>query len=176
MSDFQADFRRILDEELGDYAARALALLSAAVQARGLVLTEDLLKSLQSETVAATVQHVASMGVAFEQYGRIKEMKATNRTKAPPIEEIEKFVRKVGITKFDYVPGYGLNRRPVGLGRTINRIAWGIARAKLRDNQQARPKSWFAKTFYGSINGLIDRVVTRYAAQAGQHIAATIQF
>jgi hypothetical protein len=175
MSEFLADFQRILDEEVSDYAARALALLSASIQKKGLVLTEDLLKSLRSEVMAATAQHVASMGVQFEQYGRIKEMKATSRTKAPPIEEIEKFVRKVGIEKFAYVPGYGHGGRPVGLNRTINRIAWGIARARLRDNSQIKPKSWFSKTFYGSINRFIDAVTSRYAVQTGQHIASTLK-
>jgi hypothetical protein len=175
MSDYSADFQRILDEELGNYAARALAELAAAIQKKGLVFTEELLQSLRSEVVAASVRHVASMGIAFEEYGRIRDMKGTNRSKAPPIAEIEAYVKKVGIEKFNYVPGYGFRSRPVGLGRTLNRIAWGIARAKLRDNSQVRPKAWFAKTFYSSINRLIDGVTTRYAAQTGQHIAARIR-
>ena len=54
MSDFQADFQRILDEEVGNYAARALRLLAAAIQKQGLVFTEDLLKSLRSEVVVAS--------------------------------------------------------------------------------------------------------------------------
>jgi hypothetical protein len=175
MSDYSADFQRILDEELGNYAARALAELAAAIQKKGLVFTQDLLQSLRSEVVAASVRHVASMGIAFEQYGRIRDMKGTNRTKAPPIEEIEAYVKKVGIDKFNYVPGYGFRSRPVGLGRTINRIAWGIARAKLRDNSEIKPKAWFAKTFYSSLNGFIDAVTTRYAAQTGTHLAASIR-
>ena len=175
MSEYSADFQRILDEELGNYAARALGELAAAIQQKGLVFTEELLQSLRSEVVAASVRHVASMGIAFEEYGRIRDMKGTNRTKAPPIAEIEAYVKKVGIDKFNYVPGYGFRSRPVGLGRTINRIAWGIARARLRDNSQVRPKAWFAKTFYPSINRLIDGVTTRYAAQTGQHIAASIR-
>ncbi|WP_375418113.1 hypothetical protein [uncultured Hymenobacter sp.] len=176
MSDFQADFKRILDEEVGNYAARALALLSAAIQAKGLVLSEQLLQSLRSEVVAASAQHVASMGIAFEQYGRIRDMKGLNRTKAPPIEEIEKFVRKVGLARFDYIPGY-TDRSKVSptSSMAINRIAWGIARAKLRDKSEVRPKRWFAKTFYASINRFIDAVTTRYAAQTGQHIAGLIR-
>jgi len=175
MSDYSADFQRILDEELADYSARALAELAAAIQQKGLVFTEDLLQSLRSEVVAASVRHVASMGLAFEEYGRIRDMKGINRKKAPPIAEIEAYVKKVGIDHFNYVPGYGFRSRPVGLGRTINRIAWGIARAKLRDNSEVRPKAWFAKTFYSSINRLIDGVTTRYATQTGTHIAARIR-
>ncbi|MBF9239545.1 hypothetical protein I2I05_19285 [Hymenobacter sp. BT683] len=175
MSDFTADFQRILDEEVGNYAARALAQLAGAIEKKGLVLTEDLLKSLRSEVVAASAQHVASMGIAFEQYGRIRDMKGLNRTQAPPIEQIEAFVKKVGVGAFAYIPGYRFGQAPLSQAVAINRIAWGIARAKLRDNSEVKPKAWFAKTFYSSINRFIDALTTRYAAQAGQHIASTLR-
>ena len=175
MSDYSADFQRILDEELGDYSARALAALAAAIQKKGLVFTEELLQSLRSEVVGASARHVASMGIAFEQYGRIRDMKGLNRTKAPPLEEIEAYVEKVGLDKFNYVPGYKYGQFPLTKAVALNRIAWGIARAKVRDNSEIKPKAWFAKTFYSSINGLIDAVTTRYAAQTGTHIAARIR-
>ena len=175
MADYQDDFKRILDEEVGDYAARALALLSQAIQAKGLVLTEELLHSLRTQVVAATANHVASMGVLFEQYGRIKDMKGISRTKAPPIEEIEAYVKKVGISQFEYVPGYKHGQFPLASSVAINRIAWGLARARLRDNAQVRPKSWFSKTFYSSITRFIDAVTSRYVAATGTHLAATLK-
>jgi hypothetical protein len=175
MSEFSADFQRILDEELGNYAARALAELAVAIQQQGLVFTEELLQSLRSEVVAASARHVASMGIAFQEYGRIRDMKGTNRSKAPPLEAIEAYVAKVGVDKFNYVPGYRYGQFPLTKAVAINRIAWGIARAKLRDNSQARPRPWLAKTFYSGINRFIDAVTTRYAAQTGQHIAASIR-
>ena len=176
MENYQDEFRRILDEEVGDYAARALQLLAAAIQAKGLVLSEELLRSLQSQVVAATANHVAGMGVQFEQYGRIKDMKGITRTKAPPIEELEAYVRKVGLSKFAYVPGYSDRSKVLPTSsRAINRIAWGLSRAMLREGQQAKPKSWFAKTFYSSINSFIDAVTTRYMAATGTHLAASLK-
>ncbi|MGI4762605.1 MAG: hypothetical protein ACRYF0_17985 [Janthinobacterium lividum] len=175
MADYQDEFKRILDEEVGDYADRALQLLAAAIQAKGLVLTEDLLHSLRTEVVGATAQHVATMGVLFAQYGRIKDMKGLNRTKAPPIEEMEAYVKKVGISHFEYVPGYKHGQFPLASKTAINRIAWGLARAKLRDNAQVKPKSWFSKTFYQSINSFIDAVTRRYVAATGTHLAASLK-
>jgi hypothetical protein len=176
MADYQDEFRRILDEEVGDYAARALGLLAQAIQAKGLVLTEDLLHSLQSQVVKASADHVASMGVLFHQYGRIKDMKGITRTKAPPIEEIEAYVKKVGLSHFDYIPGYTSRSKVLPTSsRAINRIAWGIARASLRDRDGVKPKSWFSKTFYQSINRFIDAVTTRYVAATGTHLAATLR-
>ncbi len=176
MADYQDEFKRILDEEVGDYAARALALLAAAIQAKGLVLTEDLLDSLSSQVVAASAEHVVSMGVLFHQYGRIKDMKGITRTKAPPIEALEDYVKKVGLSKFEYIPGYTARSKVLPVSsRAINRIAWGLARAKLRDKDEVRPKTWFAKTFYASINRFIDAVTSRYVAATGTHIAASLR-
>jgi len=175
MADYQDDFRRILDEELGDYAQRALEVLTQAIQAKGLVLTQELLNSLRTQVLAASAQHVATMGIQFEQYGRIKDMKGLSRTKAPPLEEIEAFVKKVGVSHFQYVPGYKYGQFPLASKTAINRIAWGIARASLRDKDQVKPKSWFAKNFYSSINSFINAVTDRYLAATGTHLAASLK-
>lgn len=177
MSDFTADFQRIIDEELGNYSGKVLALLAAQIQAKGLVLTEDLLKSLQADTVATTADLLGQMRVEFAQYGRIQEMKGRTWSQAPPIEELERFVRKRGLASFDYIPGYSAKSKvsPVS-SRAINRIAWGISRARLRDQDGPKPRAWFAKTFYRSLNSFIDAVTTRYAGQTGKHLAAAIQF
>ncbi|MGI4832993.1 MAG: hypothetical protein ACRYFK_05970 [Janthinobacterium lividum] len=89
MASCQDEFKRILDEEVRDYADRALGLLAQAIEAKGLVLTEELLHSLRTEVTAATAQNVAMMGVLFEQYGRIKDMKGYDRTKAPPSDVLQ---------------------------------------------------------------------------------------
>ena len=114
-----------------------------------------MLHSLRTQVVAATAQHVATMGILFEQYGRIKGMKGISRTKAPPIEEMEAYVKNLGVSHFQYVPGYKHGYFPLASKTAINRIAWSIARAVLRDQGQAWPKSWFSKTFYSSINRLL---------------------
>ena len=74
MADCEDEFKRILNEEVGDYAARALGLLTQSIQAKELVLTEELLRSLQTQVVQASANHVASLGVLFEQYGRLKDI------------------------------------------------------------------------------------------------------
>jgi hypothetical protein len=79
-------------------------------------------------------------------------MKGITRTKAPPIEALEDYVRKVGLDRFSYVPGYKYGHFPLASSTAINRIAWGLARAQLRDKADVRPRTWFAKTFYQSIN------------------------
>jgi hypothetical protein len=176
VSDFSPEFRRILDEELASYKKLVLEMLAGQLRAKGLVLTQDLLTSLQGETTAASDRFVAEMAVAFNEYGRMKEMKRLSYTKGAPVEEMEAFVRKRGLSRFDYVPGYKRGQFPLSQDVAINRIAWGLARARLRDAGKHKPRGWYAKTFYRSINRFIDAVTTRYAAQTGLHVAGIIRF
>jgi hypothetical protein len=102
-------------------------------------------------------------------------MKGITRTKAPPIEALEDYVRKVGLDRFSYVPGYKYGHFSLASSTAINRIAWGLARAQLRDKADVRPRTWFAKTFYQSINRFIDAVITRYLAAISTHLPATLR-
>ncbi|GAB2954854.1 hypothetical protein GCM10027048_20510 [Hymenobacter coalescens] len=176
MSTFAPAFQQILDEELAGYKKLVLEMLADQLRAKGLVLTEDLLQSLQGETTAASERFVADMAVSFNEYGRMKEMKRLNYTKGAPVEQIEAFVRKRGLARFERVPGYKPGQFPLSQDVAINRIAWGLSRARLRDAGKHKPKGWYAKTFYRSLNRFIDAVTTRYAAQAGVHVAGAIKF
>jgi hypothetical protein len=115
------------------------------------------------------------MGVLFEQYGRIKDMKGLNRHYAPPIEEIEAYAKKVGLCDFQYMPGYKYGQFPLASKTAVNCIAWGLARAQVRDKGDVCPKSWLSKNFYSSINRFIDAVTSRYVAATGTHMAASIK-
>jgi hypothetical protein len=99
MAACQEQFKRILDEAVGDYAARAL--LSRAIQAKGLVRSEA--QPAPHEVVGATARHVASMGIFFEHYGRSKDTKGISRTNAPPIEEIEVYVKNLVVSYLQYM-------------------------------------------------------------------------
>jgi hypothetical protein len=45
----------------------------------------------------------------------------------------------------------------------------------VRDKADVRPKSWFSKTFYSSLNSFIDAVTSRYLVATGTHLAASIK-
>lgn len=176
MSSFEPAFQRIIDEELAGYKKLVLAMLADQLRAKGLVLTEDLLNSLQAETTAASDRFVAEMAVAFNEYGRIQEMKRVSYTKGAPLEAMEAFVRKRGVSRFAYVPGYKRGQVPLSQDVAINRIAWGLSRARLRDAGKHKPRGWYAKSFYRSLNRFIDAVTTRYATQTGVQVAGSIRF
>ena len=155
--------------ELGDWGENTNRLLIEAIQKKKLTLTTELLRSLQFQVFRATEHSVNRISFAFQGYGRIREMKTLFYDSMPPVEELEKFVAKVGLEKFKYVPGYKNKARVPSESQAIKRIAWGIALSKSLKNKN-KPKKWFAKNFYGQINLLIDKLLVGYQDSAIENV------
>lgn len=164
---------QIINEELGSYQDHLINKLSQEIRKKRLVLTQDLLKSLQAEVIKAADTRIAQLHLAFEQHGRIKDMRAVRQSKMPPIEAIEKFVEKKGVDKFQYVPGYPRRNYPTQQ-EAIKRIAWGIALSR-KGKDIPQKTGWFNKPFYSSLNLLIVNITDRYMAAAGKEVIAPLK-
>jgi hypothetical protein len=150
-----------LQEQLGDWAENTKRELITAIEKRNLKLTDELVRSIEYQVVKAAEDQASGVKLAFEDYGRMKEMRHLFYDKMPPVSVMEEFVRKVGLGKFKYVPGY-LNKSKVpSEDVAIKRIAWGISKSRLTDTKH-KPRKWFAKNFYSKINILIDRLLEGY--------------
>lgn len=155
--------------ELGDWGENTNRLLMEAIQKKGLTLTTELLRSLQYQVYQATQMSVNRISFAFQGYGRIREMKTLFYDSMPPVEALEEYVKKVGLANFKYVPGYKNKARVPSESQAIKRIAWGISLSKSLKNKN-KPKKWFAKTFYGQMNTLIDRLLVGYQDGAIENV------
>jgi len=163
---------QFINEAIQQWGSLVLAILADKIRQRKLVLSGELLRSLQFEVVKASGEATAKLYLAFEPSGRIKDMRAISRRKQAPVEAMEEFVKKVGIGKFRRVPGYKAGRVPTE-SQAINRIAWGIVRGQLKSGKH-KPKKWFAKPFYGTIHHLIDSLLQGYATSAAEAITDNI--
>lgn len=170
MSDFVDEMIR---EELGKWQGVVLEKLANEIRRRKLTLTEDLLKSLQTEVLREASGASYQLRLAFMEYGRIKEMRSVSWKNMPPVEEMEKFVAKVGVERFKYVPGYKFGQFPTDKNMAIRRIAWGIAISRKRFTE-TRPRKWFARPFYVQVEALISNITTRFAQQTLQHTTTTL--
>ncbi|MDJ1468152.1 hypothetical protein [Xanthocytophaga flava] len=167
------ELSRILNEELTYYRTYALNRLSESMRKAGVILSGETLKSLHAEVLQASQNNVARLLLYFNESGRIREMRNLTYRQLPPQSEIEAFVRKVGVSNFRYVPGYKFGHIPTE-DIAVRRIAWGIRIAKRRENT-TKPKKWYAKTFYSSLNVLVDNIITRYQQTTGQVIGGSIR-
>ena len=166
------ELSRILNEELTYYRTYALTRLAESMRKAGVVLSGETLKSLHAEVIRASTDNVAGLLLHLKDSGRIREMRNLTWRKLAPQSEIEAFVRKVGVSSFKYVPGYKPGHIPTE-DIAVRRIAWGIRVAKRRENT-TKPKKWYARTFYSSLNILVDNIVTRYQQTTGQVIGGSI--
>lgn len=166
---------KLVGQELEEWARIVVLRLASEIRRKKVIMSEDLLKSLRQEVVQASAAGAQQMYLMFNESGRIKDMTAVSYKKMPPVSAIEDYVKYYGLSKFDYVPGYNKGTMPLNQSKAINRIAWGIAYSKQSVNMH-KPKKWFARIFYGTIDPLIDRVVTKYQQATGEVIGGIAKF
>jgi hypothetical protein len=150
---------KFIIEELGDWQHNVTRLLQESVRKNKLTLTDELLNSFEHEVKSHAGDMVQGL-LSFRGYGRIKEMSRLVYTRQPPVEKMEEYVEKVGVSKFKYVPGYKAGHIPHE-SIAVKRIAWGLARRKFIDNKH-KPKRWFAKQFYREVNILVTNLMIGY--------------
>lgn len=142
---------------LRQYGNEVEALLATAARKKKLELTQDLINSIKTQVIVRGAVS-AEMHLAFEDYGRYQDMKGLSFDKQPPVEAITKWVEKTGIEKFKKIPGY-LNSRPTDPKKAAIRVAWAISKNTTSGNYRKRNRAWYAKTFYSTLNGLIEKIL-----------------
>lgn len=162
------NINQFINQELGNWSANVQRILIEKLRKSKLVLSTELINSLSYQVHDATAESIASVQLAFNDYGRMRDMRRLFYTKMPPVEAMEKFVESIGINKFKYIPGYSRGKIPAE-NIAIKRIAWGIAMAKFKESKH-KPKRWFARSFYGQINVLIQNLIAGYQDYAANSV------
>lgn len=146
-----------LEEELKPYLATAKRRILIGLEAKGFVLTRELIESVYTTTKSLNDGLVAELELGFRGYGRFKDLKAMSVTGFNQ-EALEGFVKKVGLSKFGYVPGYYSDvkrRKPIDTARAISRIATGIGIARIRQGTLRRK----GKGFFNPVKGKLEYAV-----------------
>jgi len=150
---FAADVQRITNKFLPE----AIGLLQARLKDRKLVVTEELLKSVSGKLTHNLNEASAELVLEFQMSGRFKDMKKINYTSnAPPVDVMESYVKKIGVGKYKYIPGYtyaGVQRMPTA-DVAAKRIAWGLSQSYIR-GKKVKSNRWFSKYFYGPVVGAL---------------------
>jgi len=149
-----------------------------ALENAGLVLTEELKRSLYSERTFVSGQLEAQFRMGMRGYGRFKDMKKISYANFPEVDALVAFIEGVGVEKFInndtvtigdkavqlYVPGYFINtRRRVALTteRATTRLAYAMGRDRLIRNTIKRSKN----PFYNVNKGTIYNDIAQYLMQ-----------
>lgn len=152
------------------------------IEKAGLVLTEELKKSIYSERAKITDILEANFRAGMRGYGRFKDMKTISYSELPNVESLMEFVEKIGVESFInndtvdingkqvklYVPGYYTDsvrrktRSKLTHERAKERIAWGMAIGRMNQNTITRAKTG---GFYNVNKGEIYVEIRDYLSQ-----------
>ncbi|TDB69116.1 hypothetical protein [Arundinibacter roseus] len=149
-----------------------------AMENAGLVLTEELKRSLYSERTFVSGQLEAQFRMGMRGYGRFKDMKKISYANFPNVDSLVEFIEQIGIEKFInndtvtisgkamtlFVPGYYINsRRRVAITteRATTRLAYALGRSMQDRNTLKRSKN----PFYNINKGDIYNNISQYLMQ-----------
>lgn len=170
----EENINAFINDQLGNWAENSQDLLIQKIQAQKLELTGELLRSFSNQVTEASSQTVAKVQLAFNEYGRMSDMKNFIYTKMPPIAVMEDFVRKIGTDKFKYIPGYTSGKTIPSEAQAVKRLAWALSMGRLKFYRH-KPKRWFARAFYGQISVLISNLISGYQEYAINNIKKNLQ-
>jgi hypothetical protein len=113
---------------------------------RGLNVTGKTIASIFGRIVEINKAGRVDILIGYNLAGKFRDIKALRYKKQAPVEDLEEFVRIVGVDKFKFIPGYqGSNRVPTQ-DEAIRRIAWGIAMSRLQKPAYGKP--WMLNTLF----------------------------
>ena len=150
MTDLQTEALRIIE----DMTREAVHYFEKSVEASGMMLTDELKDSFKYEITAASGSLLASATISFEGYGRLKDMKTLRWQSPANLTAMEDFVKKVGVDKFAFVPGYEKTGKIPTANIAMRRIAAGLAwhRFKISTVPNAKSKMWYTRTLNDFVN------------------------
>lgn len=180
MAEINDEIKRIFEDQVAEVCDRifteGVRKMRKDIEDAGLVLTEDLKRSLYSERTFVTGELEAQFRMGMRGYGRFKDMKNIQYAGLPNIDALKEWVEEVGVDKFInqetvpdnkgkqrqlFVPGYFIDaaRRTLpDATRAKNRIAFGIAISM----RNARNRKRNTNPFYNVNRGKIYTDIVKY--------------
>ncbi len=175
-ADLQRQFESQVIEACDRIFSEGVKRMRKDIEGAGLVLTEDLKRSLYSERAMVTGQLEAAFRMGMRGYGRFKDMRSIRISNFPNVDAIKEFIEEVGVDKFInnetitlngksvqlYVPGYFINSKRKNPGqltheRAVTRIAYAMGAARQSRNTIKRRGNSFYNVNKGEIYGDIIR-------------------
>lgn len=170
--------RKAILEVAHEVSRDALHYFEKAIEKERLVLSGDLRNSLQYEINDEADSFAAlaniNIDIFFKEYGRFKDIKRMRWQHMPPVEELEEFVKKVGLNKFAFVNGYNEKSVPT-VDKAVKRLAWTFAMYKKKIPVHKQQTQWYNRTKAAYFNVLSRRINSRMAEIMPQYMKEILE-
>lgn len=181
-ADLQRQFEAQVVEACDRIFSEGVKRMRKDIEGAGLLLTEDLKRSLYSERYLVTGQLEAAFRMGMRGYGRFKDMRTVRISQFPNVDAIKEFIEEVGVEKFInnesvtlngksvqlYVPGYYIGSQRKGqltAERAATRIAYAMGAARQSRNTIKRRGNSFYNVNKGEIySDIIQYLMTKLPA------------
>lgn len=153
-----------------------VAARKTALSARKITASGDLSRSIEAGVTKGGEQGAVTILIAFNDYGRIVEMRRINHDKwgRNAVTRVEDWIREKGISRF--VPGF-MQRHPEWKTTpkdVVNRAAWGILVSRSANKFRRRP--WWNKAKTASVSSLYNQVATATADATMEELKESFDF
>jgi hypothetical protein len=164
------ELRHLQARELREVADEAVRRFRQGIERQGINFTGTLADEFES-FMAQNSEKIA-VDISFNYYGRYKDMKTLGWTDAaPPVDVMEDYVRKVGVGKFAWVPGYENSDRTPALSVQVKRLAWAIAMSFKDKSVRRKQGSWYNETKMRMVNVARRRIMDVTAQYLATYVA-----
>jgi hypothetical protein len=160
MTEPTQEYLNSLQESVAAWLELSIRELIQSAKGKNINVTQQTINSIVGSFSGLDEKGVGDAIISFQNSGRFLDWRSRQDwQKFPPIEDLAKWILKLGISKFKYIPGYNKSRRAPVPQMAARRIAWGVAMHRYQMGS-GRKRPWFAKLFYKRHMAiLIDRMV-----------------
>ncbi|GAB3256149.1 hypothetical protein GCM10027347_17780 [Larkinella harenae] len=171
------DFDQIYEQLLPvveEIAHDALERFKDAIREKRLVLTEELERNFRYELTRSA--SMLALQIEFRGYGRFKDMARTHYGQMAPPEEMEEFVKHIGLDRFAYVQGYRGHQVPT-VKNAIKRLAFALAkgRRKARVVKRGYKGTWYNSSKMKMINQAKRELREKYKKLVTPYLAKQLE-
>lgn len=159
--DAKEELKREIMSVADDWAKRFLQGRIARIRKQGMDTSGELVRSMEYALANGSAEaEAARLLIAFNEYGRIAEMREITHDKwgRNAMTRLEAWIVKKGVSRFTagFLKNRGLKTPPKNM---INQIAWGIM--VNRAEGKFRRKKWYNKPKSGAVTDLYNEVAAR---------------
>ena len=153
---------------LQDWAVSVVQVLKDKLREKQGFVPSDTIRNIQARVIAAAAEGDTSIfSLQFQDSGRHVDMRRINHRRRPISQDenfILEWIKKKGLEKFKFVPGYTKqSRMDISREQQMSRIASAIIISKGRDLRTGRRRRrlgrWYNKEFYRMVEVLIRKIV-----------------
>ena len=152
-----------VDDMLQEWLDETVLMIAKQLSRKKINVTGELLRSIRQELISRSQQGFHTAAISFKIHGKYLELKNLNYSDVQSGEIYYEWVKKKGLNRFKYVPGYKDKPDKLPTDKQMYRIAWAIAKGRENGIYDHKRQKWYSKPLYSSMAAVSGKIASKYA-------------